>query len=116
MRKPRGIAGLLLVSALLTIVAATPAHATDPVSPFTLTNRENGLCLQPDGDYYGALVRQAPCGRNLPPNQLWYQLGPETSFMLQNGGDARLCLDVRDGINANGTLIQLWGCRGSDSM
>jgi hypothetical protein len=117
MRNLRRIAGVLLValvSALFGVAAAQPAHAEGPT---TLVNQGNGLCLQPEGDYYGALVRQSPCVPG-QVNQVWYMIGTGTSgyILLQNAASAHLCLDVRDGIDANGTLIQLWGCRGSASM
>ena len=117
MRNLRRIAGMLLVglvSALLSVAIAQPAHADGPL---TLVNQTNGFCLQPEGDFYGALVRQSPCVPG-QANQLWYTIGTGTPgyFLLQNAASAHLCMDVRDGINANGTLIQLWGCNGSDSM
>jgi hypothetical protein len=118
MRKLRRVAGVVLVglvSALLAVAAAQPAHADGPL---TLVNQQNsGFCLQPEGEYYGALVRQSPCVPG-QVNQQWYTIGTGTPgyFLLQNAASGHLCLDARDGIDANGTLIQLWGCNGSASM
>lgn len=62
-----------------------------------------GICLTAEGLDNGASVDIQPC--NVLANQGWLFTGGTVTIF--NGTK---CLDVKDGVDADGTPIQLWDC------
>jgi Ricin-type beta-trefoil lectin domain-like len=98
---------------MLTAAAAPNAVAaqTPPAIPatFSIVNYGSGLCLEPAGSGWGEPILQQPCD-SMRPMQRWL-LSPATATrsLLVNQATG-LCMDVRDGVNANRTVVQLWSC------
>ena len=64
---------------------------------------QDGICLTAEGIENGASVDIQPC--HALANQAWLFTGGTVNIF--NGTK---CLDVKDGVDADGTLIQLWDC------
>ena len=112
----RRLLGLLAGTvAGLAAVALAPGSAQAFPAPFQISNVGSGLCLEPDYLGNGAPIRQQACDRS-HAGQNW-DTGPITS--TQNTvflAGTFWCLDVRDGVNADRTPVQLWTCTGSRTM
>jgi hypothetical protein len=83
---------------------------------FTIVNYGSGLCLEPAGDGLGEPILQQPCAKDSKerPAQVWglsraTVTGNTTRYQLFNRR-TNMCMDVRDGVNANGTVVQRWSC------
>jgi len=88
---------------------AAPAIA----SLFKIVNYGSGYCLEPTGYGWGEPIVQQPCS-NLRPAQRWSLSAATrrdniTRYLFVNRATG-LCMDVRDGINADGTIVQQWSC------
>jgi hypothetical protein len=119
----------LLFGASLAAVLATAAHAEAPseadtpeaamagpapaiASLFTIVNYGSGLCLEPVGSGWGEPIVQQPCSNARA--QRWSlspatRTGTTTRYLFVNR-ETGLCMDVRDGVDANGTIVQQWSC------
>jgi hypothetical protein len=75
---------------------------------FTIVNYGSGLCLDTYGAGWGEPVVQQPCDSTRPTQRWGLSRHTATRYLLVNG--AGQCMDVRDGVNANGTVVQIWGC------
>jgi hypothetical protein len=102
---PGLLAGAVTV---LSAVALTPVSAQAFPESFQISNKGSGLCLEPDYLGNGAPVRQQPCDRS-HLGQNW-----ETALITASDNifvlDHTFCLDERDGVNADRTVVQLWTC------
>ena len=99
---------LILVAAL---VVATSAQLP-PIDPAELTPAANaGLCLTAGGTTNGSPVTVETCTGSA--QQVW-------NFTASNGGatvstlNNTMCLDVTGGVDADGTLTQIWSCSSGD--
>ncbi|KAJ7579743.1 ricin B lectin domain-containing protein, partial [Mycena floridula] len=71
-------------------------------------------CMEAIGNFNGAVVSTGTCFKVSPYIEAWTvenggsdtDIGPATN--LRVFGDK--CLDVKDGVNANGTKVQIWTC------
>lgn len=101
-----------LVTAVLGLMAVTPAYADSP--PFKMVNYLTGRCLQVypvDGDYTAnnAPVVDDPCTGQA--QELWVSRGTGSGwFQLinQRGGK---CMDVEDGYEFDLAAIQQYACK-----
>jgi hypothetical protein len=119
MKVGRGMSRMLVVGAVVAVVAAlfaVPAQAAGGY--YRIVNYGSGLCAEVNR--YGApwangeLVVQRVCDGS--PVQQWAPVntgGGVYEFVNAYSGD---CMDVRNGVNADTTVIQQWECRGSNSM
>jgi hypothetical protein len=105
MKNPLGIIGILVGIASTGIGGAVAA----PPAIFSIVNYGSGLCLEPNGSGLGAPILQQPCD-NTHRAQHWV-LSPATAtqYQIANKGFPT-CLDVRDGRNADRTVVQQWSC------
>jgi hypothetical protein len=114
----------ILVGFVSTVVggAAAAQFIPDPEEVpgfFKIVNSGSGRCLERNGDGLGEPILQQDCVENaLDPrfnNQLWVQ-SPATDkdglkrFQIASRLPTNLCLDVRDGANADRTVVQQWEC------
>ncbi len=83
-------------------VAAQPAT-------FMIVNAGSGLCLEPNGSGLGEPILQQPCD-STRLTQRWVKSPATTTHSLIANKGYPTCLDVRDGVNANGTVVQQWSC------
>jgi hypothetical protein len=111
------IAGTVLVSLMTALVGTLfvqPAQAS--TGYYEISNLGSGKCAEVDrfGAPYsnGGLVVQRTCDRN--DVQLWSP-GGAGPYMFVNRASG-LCMDVRNGINADATPVQQWACTGTTSM
>lgn len=89
------------------VAVSQPAQAVP--SSFTIVNYGSGLCLQPSGTDLGSPIVQMPCdSTNLA--QRWFLSRATTTRYLIVNVRTNMCMDVRDGENANGTIVQRWSC------
>ncbi|KAJ7579665.1 ricin B lectin domain-containing protein [Mycena floridula] len=108
------IISLVAAFALINPVKSA-APTVDQTVEFVITS-PTGLttCLTANGNFDGAIVTVAPCGRISPFVKAW---------TVENGGSATgrgpvtnirvfadKCLDVTGGVNADGTKVQVWTC------
>src|SRR5215813_9824223 len=83
---------------------------TAPAFSFMIVNYGSGLCLEPSGSGLGDPILQQPCDSNRPA-QIWGASGATaTQYLISNKVHATHCLDVRDGVNADRTVVQQWSC------
>lgn len=64
---------------------------------------EAGWCLTAEGLDNGASINVEPC--QALANQAWLFTGGAVTIFNQTK-----CLDVKDSVDADGTLVQLWDC------
>jgi hypothetical protein len=88
-------------------VAAQPAQAVPAV--FSIVNYGSGLCLERSGSGLEAPILQQPCD-STHMTQRWV-LSPATAtqYQVANKGNPT-CLDVRNGVNADRTVVQQRAC------
>jgi hypothetical protein len=86
---------------------------------FKIVNSGSGKCLERNGDGFGEPILQQDCIEDpVDPrfnNQVWVQSkARETNglmrYQIASLLPANVCLDVRDGVNADRTVVQQWGC------
>jgi hypothetical protein len=110
--------GAVLAVAAVASLLPVPARAAFP--PTQVYNYGNGLCLDDYGysTAAGAKVVIWPC--NGGSNQQWIESTftctgtGQTCAMIQNQY-SHLCLDVKGGSGANGTLAIQWPCNPTDT-
>ncbi|KAJ7705844.1 hypothetical protein B0H16DRAFT_1826368 [Mycena metata] len=74
-----------------------------------MLNCEPGNCLTATGDFDGAAVVIEECGNNATALNSWVvPQGAGKVGTIQIFGDK--CLDVINGVNADGTKLQIWTC------
>ena len=85
--------------------------AVTPLSPstFMIVNSGSGLCLERNGDGWGEPILQQPCDNS--DAQRWLSSpATATHSLIQGHMSPNLCLDVRDGVDADRTVVQQWDC------
>ena len=107
MKNPLTIIGIL-VGVGLTVIAG--AAAAQPAGLFTIVNSGSGLCLEPNGSGLGEPILQQPCDYKNRPAQLWRKSSATVTHSLISNGTYPGCLDVRNGVNADRTVVQQWSC------
>lgn len=115
MKTHRRIAALLTVAGTLAIVGTTsaPAHA----SYYQIANYGSGLCAGiRSWELYnnGATVVQQRCTG--APEQLWADVPLGGGYHRFVNGRSGMCMDVRDGQNADWTPVQQWACANYNGM
>ncbi len=119
MKNSRSMVGILVVGVAVIAcgvgVAAQPDRRDRPKRDvFTIVNHGSGLCLESTASGFGEPIVQRPCNGRL--TQSWtLSRATASHYLIHNRGNA-VCLDVRDGVNANRTVVQQWGCRNVPSM
>jgi hypothetical protein len=118
MRVKRRIAGLFLggvVAAAATVVFGQPAQAA---GYFSVVNYGSGKCAEvnrfgnPGAN--GELVVQRTCdGSDV---QKWTRADVGGGVLMLVNKASGLCMDARDGVNADSTPVQQWACTGTTSM
>jgi ricin-type beta-trefoil lectin protein len=117
LRMAGAVLATVVAAGLGIVVAASPAHAiTDgfPDGTRTIRNYGSGLCLEPAGSGWGEPILQQHCNGSL--TQRWTRISATATHDLILNVGTRNCLDVRDGVNADRTVVQQWGCRNVPSM
>jgi hypothetical protein len=119
-RIPNTVLTVLLAS-IGGLAVAQPAEAAPP-PVITMQGRGSGLCVTALGTYNGAPVVQSACDYNSTA-QRWARVSLGNGYeLLQSVAStstypyAPRCLDVTDGINADGTKLQVWGCTNTPGM
>jgi hypothetical protein len=104
------------------LAVARPAHAVPIPTTTTIQNYASGLCVAELGPYNGAPVVQTRCDPNSKA-QRWTRIYLGGTYeLLQNLESVStypyvpMCLDVTDGVNANGTKLQVWQCTNTPGM
>ncbi|WP_223146352.1 RICIN domain-containing protein [Streptomyces apricus] len=114
----RRVVGCLVSGAVSTTVfmaAGAPAQAAGGY--YTFTNFGSGMCAGLDPAHFfdnGARVVQQPC--NGQPEQNWAPVAvgdDHHQWVNQRSGK---CMDVTDGVNADGTPVQQWDCTRTNGM
>jgi Ricin-type beta-trefoil lectin domain-like len=105
MKNPLSILGILIGVGCTAIGGAVAA----PPATFMIVNSGSGLCLEPNGNGLGEPILQQPCD-NTRMTQRWV-LSPATTtrYQIANKGYPT-CMDVRNGVNADRTVVQQWAC------
>jgi hypothetical protein len=106
--KPRRLATVLLAGALSTVsfaAAATPADA------LLIRNYGSGMCAGIrafESHNNGATVVQQPCTGQF--EQQWQHIDVFNGNSYFRNYASGMCMDVRDGVNADSTPVQQWTC------
>ena len=84
---------------------------------YQIQSERSGLCMEVGGGGVHALVRQSNCGTG-PVNDTAHQLfislplGHTSDRYLRPWSSPSLCLDVQNGSDDNGNLLQQYPCTG----
>ena len=105
MRNSLGVIGIMVGIASTGIGGAAAA----PPAIFSIVNYGSGLCLEPNGSGLGAPVLQQPCDSTRAAQRWVLSPATPTQYQIANKGFPT-CLDVRDGHNADRTVVQQWSC------
>jgi len=96
----------LSLSSLAQVIVNSPTPGQ--VVTFVPNFDDDSSCLTADSNTDGAPVYLANCAFSLP-NRSWdVTAGANARTQLKIFGDK--CLDVKDGVDADGTLLQIWTC------
>ena len=102
------------VTALMTVVLVPSAQAASGY--FNIVNLGSGKCAEVDRygapSWLGALVVQRTCDGNAV--QHWAPVGQSVYLFINEFSG--MCMDVRDGVNADSTPVQQWACTATPSM
>ena len=84
---------------------------------YQIQSERSGLCMEVGGGGVHALVRQSNCGTgsvNDTAHQLFISLplGHTSDRYLRPWSSPSLCLDVQNGSDDNGNLLQQYPCTG----
>jgi hypothetical protein len=104
-KNPLRIVGILVGVVFLAIgdgVAAQPAT-------FSIVNYGSNLCLEPNGSGLGEPILQQPCDRTRMTQRWVLSRDTTTHYQIANKGYPT-CMDVRNGVNADRTVVQQWSC------
>ena len=105
MKNPLTIIGIV-VGVGLTVFAG--AAAAQPAT-FMIVNVGSGLCLEPNGSGLGEPILQQPCDSNRLAQRWVKSPATVTQSLIANKGHPT-CMDVRNGVNADRTVVQQWSC------
>jgi arabinan endo-1,5-alpha-L-arabinosidase len=92
-----------------------PGGVGNTVTVYQIQSERSGLCMQVDAGGIHALVRQNTCGTGDPgsiAHQLFISLPSQGYHILKPLSNPSLCLDVQNGSNSNGNLLQQYSCTG----
>jgi Ricin-type beta-trefoil lectin domain len=100
----------ILVGVVSTVIGG--AVAAQPVTTFMIVNSGSGLCLERNGDGWGEPILQQPCDTTQTNTaQQWgASSATDTHSLIVGSFSPNLCLDVRDGVDADRTVVQQWNC------
>ncbi|KAG8869731.1 hypothetical protein FRC20_000975 [Serendipita sp. 405] len=109
---------LTVVPLALGVSAALQAPANSPINIQTLAANSNiAPCLQAAGNYDGAAVTVVNCATSTYAQRTWVVVNGGAEENTSNAGSAtqiriygNKCLDVKDGIDQDGTKLQIWTC------
>ena len=96
----------ILVGVGFTVIAG--AAAAQPAT-FMIVNFGSGLCLEPNGSGLGAPILQQPCDSTRMTQRWVASRATATQYQIANKGFPT-CLDVRNAVNADRTVVQQWTC------
>lgn len=101
----------LMIVGILVGIGSTVIGGAEaaPPDPFNFVNYGSGLCLEPAGSGLGEPILQQPCVNNRPAQQWGLSRATTTHYQIVNRGSG-MCLDVRNGVNADRTVVQQWSC------
>src|SRR5215204_4516801 len=105
MKNPLRIVGIL-TSVVSTVIGG--AVVAQPAT-FRIVNSGSGLCLEPNGSGLGEPILQQPCN-SARMAQRWVRSRATTTHDQIANRNTSMCLDVRNGVNADRTVIQRWSC------
>ncbi len=105
MKTPVRIIGILVVVGCTVIAGAAAAQP----ATFMIVNYGSGLCLEPNGSGLGAPILQQPCDSTRMSQRWVASPSTATQYQIANKGFPT-CLDVRNGVNADRTVVQQWTC------
>jgi Ricin-type beta-trefoil lectin domain len=98
----------ILVGVVSTVIGGTLA-AQPPDGFIEIVNSGSGLCLQRNGDGWGEPIVPQRCDGS--PAQRWIASdATATHYLIASPLPNNLCLDVRDGVDADRTVVQQWDC------
>ena len=98
----------ILVGVASTVIGG--AVAAQPAT-FMIVNSGSGLCLERNGSGLGEPILQQPCDSRRTTQHWVKQPCHRHDFMIASPiSVANLCLDVRDGVDADRTVLQQWAC------
>jgi hypothetical protein len=93
-----------------------PGNPAVVVTVYQIQSERSGLCMEVDAGSIHALVRQNTCGTGTPgavAHQLFIStLNAQGYHTLKPLSNPSLCLDVQNGSNNNGNLLQQYSCTG----
>jgi hypothetical protein len=101
--------------------APSPYNPAVSVTIFQIQSERSGLCMEVAGTGIHALVRQNTCGTG-PVSSLARQLfvslplGNTALRYLRPWSSPSLCLDVQNGSDDNGNLLQQYPCTGGGNQ
>jgi hypothetical protein len=96
------------VAATVSVGTGTPANAADVVA-MAAYNSSGQRCAEPVNGANGADVVLRACTGSGTQSWARISLGDGWYFVI-NQGYPNMCMDVRDGRDANGVAIQIWSC------
>src|SRR5215470_12046651 len=105
MKYPLGVIGIVVGIASTGIGGAVAA----PPAIFSIVNYGSGLCLEPNGSGLGEPILQQPCNSTHKAQRWVLSPATATQYQIANKGFPT-CLDVRNGVNADRTVVQQWSC------
>jgi len=105
MKYPLGVIGIVVGIASTGIGGAVAA----PPAIFSIVNYGSGLCLEPNGSGLGEPILQQPCDSTHKAQRWVLSPATATQYQIANKGFPT-CLDVRNGVNADRTVVQQWSC------
>lgn len=113
-KRAAGVLAAGLLATGLGVASGPPAQAA--TGHYAIVNYGSGKCLEVDRSgapsSLGGRVVQRTCDGQAV--QRWSPVGRDTyTFVNQFSG---MCVDVRNGVNADGTPLQQWACTGTSSM
>ena len=83
-----------------------------PDGSYTIKNKASGKCLWVLDGNDGRWVEQRTCNDQDAHQRWWLHLNGDYEYDLQNVMDPQhyVCMDLADGMNNDGALIQSWSC------
>jgi len=105
MKNPLRIVSIL-VGLASTVIGGTVAAQP---STFNIVNSGSGLCLEPAAAGLGEPILQQPCDSSRMA-QRWVRSPVTVTYAHIALRNASRCMDVRNGVDADRTVVQQWSC------
>jgi Ricin-type beta-trefoil lectin domain-like len=105
----------ILIGVVSTVIGGAVA-AQAPGGFIQIVNYGSGLCLERNGSGLGEPILQQPCDPTQNNTaQRWiagdaFERDTAKYYTVASPLPGNLCLDVRDGVDADRTVVQQWGC------